>query len=53
VQRAAFPVVDFVKDPTGVAALHLAKKQGRYLIYVGMVGTGWSRTVSSRITARS
>jgi bifunctional non-homologous end joining protein LigD len=49
VQRAKFPVVGFVKDPTGVAALHLAKKVGRELIYVGKVGTGWSRTVSSRI----
>jgi bifunctional non-homologous end joining protein LigD len=49
VQRATFPVVGFVKDPTGVAALHLAKKVGRDLIYVGKVGTGWSRTVSSRI----
>ena len=48
-QRATFPVVGFVKDPTGVAALHLAKKVGRDLIYVGKVGTGWSRTVSSRI----
>ena len=49
VQRAKFPVVGFVKDPTGVAALHLAKKVGRELIYIGKVGTGWSRTVSSRI----
>jgi bifunctional non-homologous end joining protein LigD len=49
VQWAKFPVVGFVKDPTGVAALHLAKKVGRELIYVGKVGTGWSRTVSSRI----
>ena len=49
VQRAKFPVVGFVKDPTGVAALHLAKKVGLELTYVGKVGTGWSRTVSSRI----
>lgn len=49
VQRAKFPVVGFVKDPTGVAALHLSRKVGRELIYVGKVGTGWSRTVSSRI----
>jgi bifunctional non-homologous end joining protein LigD len=49
VQRAKFPVVGFVKDPTGVAALHLANKVGLELIYIGKVGTGWSRTVSSRI----
>jgi bifunctional non-homologous end joining protein LigD len=48
VQRAKFPVVGFVKDPTGVAALHLAKKVGRELIYVGKVGTGWSRNNSKR-----
>jgi bifunctional non-homologous end joining protein LigD len=40
VQRAKFPVVGFVKDPTGVAALHLAKKVGLELTYVGKVGTG-------------
>jgi bifunctional non-homologous end joining protein LigD len=49
VQRAKFPVVGFVKDPTGVAALHLGKKDGKDLVYMGKVGTGWSRTVSSQI----
>jgi bifunctional non-homologous end joining protein LigD len=48
-QRAKFPVVGFVKDPTGVAALHLGRKEGKDLVYMGKVGTGWSRTVSSRI----
>ena len=48
-QRAKFPVVGFVKDPTGVAALHLGRKVGLELIYIGRVGTGWSRTASSRI----
>ena len=38
-----------MKDPSGVAALHLAKQEGRDLVYIGKVGTGWSRTVSSRI----
>lgn len=38
VERAKFPVVGFVKDPTGVAALHLGRKVGRKLIYVGKVG---------------
>ncbi|XSC43361.1 hypothetical protein ACF1BQ_036030 [Bradyrhizobium sp. RDT10] len=48
-QREKFPVVGFVKDPTGVAALYLGKQQGEELVYMGKVGTGWSRTVSSKI----
>jgi bifunctional non-homologous end joining protein LigD len=48
-QRAKFPVVGFVKDPTGVATLHLGRKEGKDLVYMGKVGTGWSRTVSSGI----
>ena len=49
VQKAKFPVVGFVKDPTGVAALYLGKREGNELVYVGKVGTAWSRTVSSQI----
>ncbi|WP_246709452.1 ATP-dependent DNA ligase [Bradyrhizobium sp. 6(2017)] len=49
VQRERFPVVGLVKDPTGVAALYLGKQEGRELVYMGKVGTGWSRTVSSQI----
>jgi bifunctional non-homologous end joining protein LigD len=48
-QRGKFPVVGFVEDPTGVAALHLARQEGKDLVYSGKVGTGWSRTVSSQI----
>jgi bifunctional non-homologous end joining protein LigD len=48
-RRGKFPVVGFVKDPTGVAALHLARQEGKDLVYSGKVGTGWSRTVSSQI----
>jgi bifunctional non-homologous end joining protein LigD len=48
VQREEFPVVGFVKDPTGVAALYLGKREGKELVYLGKVGTGWSRTVSSQ-----
>ena len=29
VQRAKFPIVSFVKDPAGVAALHVAKREGK------------------------
>jgi len=49
VQKGKFPVIGFVKDPTGVAALYLGKRDGNDLVYMGKVGTGWSRTVSSQI----
>jgi bifunctional non-homologous end joining protein LigD len=49
VQREKFPVFGFLKDPTGVAALYLGKRQGKELVYMGKVGTGWSRTVPSQI----
>lgn len=49
VHKGKFPVVGFVKDPTGVAALYLGKEEGGDLVYMGKVGTGWSRTVSSQI----
>jgi bifunctional non-homologous end joining protein LigD len=38
-----------VKDPTGGAALYLGKREGNDLVYMGKVGTGWSRTMSSQI----
>jgi bifunctional non-homologous end joining protein LigD len=49
VHKGKFPVVGFIKDPGGVAALYLGKQEGKELIYMGKVGTGWSRTVSSQI----
>jgi ATP-dependent DNA ligase len=49
VQKGKFPVIGFVKDPSGVAALYLGKREGKDLVYMGKVGTGWSRTVSSQI----
>ena len=49
VQKRKFAVIGFVKDPTGVAALYLGKREGKDLVYVGKVGTGCSRTVSSQI----
>ncbi|MET4177586.1 ATP-dependent DNA ligase [Bradyrhizobium sp. LA6.1] len=49
VQTGKFPVIGFVKDPTGVAALYLGKREEKDLVYMGKVGTGWSRTVSSQI----
>jgi bifunctional non-homologous end joining protein LigD len=49
VTKGKFPVIGFIKDPTGVAALYLGKREGNELVYMGKVGTGWSRTVSSQI----
>ena len=49
VQKGKFPVIGFIKDPTGVAALYLGKREGKELVYMGNVGTGWSRTISSQI----
>jgi bifunctional non-homologous end joining protein LigD len=49
VQKGKFPVIGFVKDPAGVAALYLGKREGKDLVYMGKVGTGWSRTVTSQI----
>ncbi|MGY4461517.1 non-homologous end-joining DNA ligase [Bradyrhizobium sp. LB13.1] len=49
VQKGKFPVVGFVKDPAGVAALYLGKREGKNLLYMGKVGTGWNRTTSSKI----
>jgi ATP-dependent DNA ligase len=42
VQKGQFPGIGFVKDPTGVAALYLGKQEGKDLVYIGKVGTGWS-----------
>jgi bifunctional non-homologous end joining protein LigD len=32
-KRGAFPVVGFIKDPTGVAALYLGRHEGGELVY--------------------
>lgn len=39
VQRGHFPIVGFVKDPTGIAALYLGKREGKDLVYMGK----WAR----------
>jgi hypothetical protein len=50
-QKGKFPVIGFVKNPTGVAALYLGKREGKDLVYMGKVGTGWSRTEPDQETA--
>jgi bifunctional non-homologous end joining protein LigD len=43
IQRETFPIVGFVPDGTrSLAALYLAKRVGRGLIYVGKAGTGFT-----------
>jgi len=49
VQKGKFPVIGFIKDPTGVAALYLGKREGKDPVYTGKVGTGWNRTTSNQI----
>ena len=46
VQREKFPVVGFVKDPTGVAALYLGKQEGKV---AGLHGKGGDGLVSHRL----
>ena len=49
VQKGKFPIVGFIKDPSGVAALYLGKREGKELVYMGKVGTGWNRTTSAKM----
>src|SRR6476660_10009165 len=42
VHKGKFAVIGFIKDPSGVAALYLGKQEGKDLVYMGKVGTGWS-----------
>jgi bifunctional non-homologous end joining protein LigD len=35
VMKGKFPVIGFIKDPSGVAALYLGKKEGKDLVYMG------------------
>jgi bifunctional non-homologous end joining protein LigD len=49
VQREKFPVIGFVKDPTGVAALYLASGRER----AGLYGKGRHRLVAHRLQSNS
>ena len=44
-----FTVVGFLPHPGAVGALHLARKVGKELIYVGKVGTGFSHKVAAEL----
>jgi bifunctional non-homologous end joining protein LigD len=50
--RDKFPIVGFIKDPGGIAALYLGKREGKELRYVGKVGTGFTRQTSADLRKR-
>ncbi|WP_072387102.1 non-homologous end-joining DNA ligase [Hyphomicrobium sp. CS1BSMeth3] len=53
VMRESLVVVGFVPDGKGlVAALYLARREGRAWRFVGKVGTGWSMRQSAALRAR-
>ena len=49
-KRERFAVVGFVPEgSSGLLKLRLARREGRELVYVGRVGTGWDRKTAGRI----
>lgn len=53
VTRGTFTVVGYTPEGDGlVAALHLAREEGRELAYVGKVGTGWALAQSAKLRQR-
>ena len=46
VKRDTFTIVGFSPNRESVASLHLAKRKGKSLVYVGKAGTGFSRKVA-------
>lgn len=53
VQRDSFPIVGFVPAAAGgIAALHVARRDGKKMVYMGKVGTGFTQKVSSDLRKR-
>jgi bifunctional non-homologous end joining protein LigD len=50
--RDKFPIVGFIPDPGGIAALYLGKRDGKELRYVGKVGAGFTRATSADLRQR-
>jgi bifunctional non-homologous end joining protein LigD len=48
VHKGKFPIVGSVKDPSVSPRSLSARRKGNELVYMGKVGTGWPRTVSSK-----
>lgn len=51
-KRETFPIVGYVPAMGGIAALHVARRDGKALRYVGKVGTGFSMKVSADLRRR-
>lgn len=49
VRRGTFTIVGFVPDRDAISALHLARRDGDELTYVGKVGTGFSRKMAHKL----
>jgi bifunctional non-homologous end joining protein LigD len=49
VNKARFPIVGFIPDVGGVAALYLGKHEGKELVYAGKVGSGFSHKTSMSV----
>lgn len=47
--RDTFHIVGFLPHPGAVGALHLARKNGTALVYVGKAGTGFTHKVASEL----
>jgi bifunctional non-homologous end joining protein LigD len=43
VKRGVFPIVGFIPAPGSIAALHLARLEGKALAYAGRAGTGFTQ----------
>jgi bifunctional non-homologous end joining protein LigD len=43
VKRGVFPIVGFIPAPDSIAALHLARLEGKALAYAGRAGTGFTQ----------
>jgi bifunctional non-homologous end joining protein LigD len=50
--QVSFPIIGFVPETAGIAALYLGKKEGKEITYVGKVGTGFNRKTSGEIRKR-
>jgi bifunctional non-homologous end joining protein LigD len=49
IQKARFPIVGFIPDVGGIAALYLGKQEGKELVYAGKVGSGFSHKTSMAV----
>jgi bifunctional non-homologous end joining protein LigD len=49
IQKGRFPIVGFVPDVGGIAALYLGKREGKELVYAGKVGSGFSHKTSMSV----